>query len=292
MSLGRILHLQRMSVHDGPGLRTTVFLKGCPMACPWCHNPESQAFGQEFATLEARCMACGSCREACPEGTAAGGAGCHRCGGCAEACPTGARRGVGDEMTPDALVKTLLRDRLFFDQSGGGVTFSGGEPLCQPAFLRDVMPRLRREGVHLALDTCGAVGRPELLELAALADLVLFDVKHLDPESHRRWTGVPLAPVLGNLEALAAVHPAVWIRVPLIPGVNDDPANLEATARLAARLPGVRQVNLLPYHAFGGHKATRDDIPRLAPTDPPTPAALDAARTLFQQHGLPTFIGG
>jgi len=277
---GRILRLQRYSLQDGPGLRTTVFLKGCPLACAWCHNPESQAPEPEALKGEAQCLRCGSC-DTVPPGADQ-----------AEACPTGAFQWVGRDVTVAELVAEVLRDRPFFEQSGGGVTFSGGEPLMQAPFVAAALAALRAEGASTALDTCGFGPWADLEAVAKDSDLVLYDLKLIDAARHLGATGVPSGPILENLARLGRVHPAIWIRVPLIPGLNDDDANLEATARIAADTPGVRRVDLLPYHATGLAKAARLGRETTAPFQAPSAEALDRAAAPFRALGLNVHLGG
>jgi pyruvate formate lyase activating enzyme len=291
---GLVFNVQRYSLHDGPGIRTTVFLKGCPARCLWCHNPEGQSFAPEILVVETRCASCGTCAAACPHGAPPPGSGlCTACGACVEACPAGARQLAGREMTVDAVVDEVLRDRVFYEESGGGVTFSGGEPLAQPEFLAGLLAACRAAGIHTAVDTCGFSPRERLLVLASLVDLFLFDVKLLDDARHRALTGLPAAPILDNLRALAAVHANVWIRVPVVPGYTDAEADIAATAALVAGLPGVRRVSLLPYHRTGTQKARR--LGRTSPLDipaPPSPGRLDTLAALFRERGLPVQIGG
>jgi len=306
MQTGLVFNIQRYSIRDGPGIRTTVFLKGCPMACSWCHNPESQSPEPEISVVESRCIRCGACWEACPQrGEDGDGANtgrpvvpdegvCTRCGACVEACPTGAREMIGRRMAVDEVLEAVLRDRIFYDDSGGGVTFSGGEPLSQPAFLRELLEASRRERLHTAVDTCGHAPRDELLAAAIHTDLFLYDLKLVDDERHRRYTGVSNALILENLEALGRSHKNIRLRIPIVPGVNDDAENLRAAARLAASLPGVRQVDLLPYHDLGRHKAARGERDETtppvaaAPGGDPATAAVDlaAAAEPFRTLGL------
>lgn len=297
---GTIFNLQRSSFHDGPGIRTTVFLKGCPLSCPWCHNPEGLDFAPGFAVTAARCLRCGACAAACPRDggpLAAGGrlgvAGCLACLACAEACPTGSRAVVGRPLAVDELLAEVIRDRLAFDTSGGGVTFSGGEPLAQAQFLLACLDACRAAGLHTAVDTCGFAPREVALAAAARADLLLWDLKLLDPERHQAVVGVPLAPILANLAAVAAAGVPIWLRLPVIPGFNDDEDNLRAAARLAAATPGVARVSLLPYHPTGGAKAARLGGRDVMPvTSAPTPARMLELAAIVAGGGVETRIGG
>jgi pyruvate formate lyase activating enzyme len=286
---GLIFNVQRFSLHDGPGVRSTVFLKGCPLHCTWCHNPESQSPRPEFVRLAHRCMRCGRCGDeelANPVVTGRDDAD-------VELCPTGALQAVGRTVTPEALVAELLHDRIFFDESGGGVTFSGGEPLMQAAFATECLRRLDAEGVHTALDTCGFARWQDLADAAAHADLVLFDLKLMDDARHRAATGVSNDRILENLRTLARSHSHIWIRVPVIPGVNDDAPNLDATAAFVAQLPGVRRVELLPYHATGEPKFARVGLACALPdTTPPDRARLEHLAAHFRDRGLTTTLGG
>ena len=299
MRRGLVFNLQRFSLHDGPGIRTTVFLKGCALSCSWCHNPESQASEPEIMVLEDRCIRCGVCVEACSAEVPVPGGGraaedvasCSVCGACVEVCPSGARRIAGREIGVDALLDELARDRVFFDQSGGGVTFSGGEPLHQARFLRQALAVCRGAGLHTAVDTCGLASRDELLAVADLADLFLYDVKLIDDERHREHTGAGNVRVLANLRTLIEARRRVWLRIPVIPGVNDDRANLDGIAELAASLPGNERVCLLPYHRTGERKLERlGRSPGPHPTAPPVPLSQAVAR--FEAVGLTPQIGG
>ena len=284
---GRIFNIQRYSLQDGPGLRTTVFMKGCPLACAWCHNPESQSVPRRLVTHENRCMGCGTCGDLFIRGKAPAPE------ELVEACPTGAKQLMGRDVEVGELVEEVLKDRLFFDESGGGVTFSGGEPLMQSAFVVKALSALRDKGVHTALDTCGLAPRNELLEAAALAQVVLFDLKHMDDDQHRAWTGAGNATILANLQALSLVHANIWIRMPVVPEVNDDLKNLEATAAFVAKLPGVHRLDLLPYHTIGAAKFRR--LGRQYILDhvlPPSPKRMAEVAKLFRGHGLTVAIGG
>jgi pyruvate formate lyase activating enzyme len=296
MVIGRVFDVQRFSLHNGPGIRTTVFLKGCPLACAWCHNPEGRSPEREVVRIEGRCLACGACGEVCATGAAreaAPSALCVRCGRCVEACPTAAREFVGRDVTADDFAEEASRDRVFFEESGGGVTFSGGEPLAQPEFLLAALERLRASGIRTAVDTCGHAPRDLLLRVAATTDLVLFDLKLIDSERHLRLTGVPNDTILGNFRALGRAHANLWVRVPVIPGVNDDDGNLAATARLTAATPGVRCVDLLPYHRTGLGKFARSGMRNdLGHVQPPTPEHMERLAEPFRRLALETTVGG
>lgn len=289
MHSGLVFNVQRFSTQDGPGLRTTVFMKGCPLACSWCHNPESQSVAPAFVRLAHRCMRCGRCTDEELESLVV--AGRDACD--VEACPTGALQMVGERTDAATLVKRLLRDRIFFDESLGGVTISGGEPLVQAPFVTDVLRLLRAEGVHTALDTCGFSPWPYLRDAAAYADLVLYDLKLMDPGRHEAATGVSNDLILDNLKALAGVHANIWIRIPVIPAVNDDDANIESAAEFLCSLPAALRVDLLPYHPTGEAKFARiGKHYALHGTATPSPNQLDAIAARFHARGLMTTISG
>lgn len=239
---GRVLNIQRMSTEDGPGIRTTVFLKGCPLRCIWCHNPESLSPRPQVVFHETRCIGCGTCRQACPHGCDP--ARCTACGRCVEECPAGAREVLGTDWAVDALADELARDRAFFASSGGGVTLSGGEPTLQAPFVRGLLDALAVRGIPSAVDTCGACAPGVLLDVIEPVALVLFDVKLADPERHRRFTGQDNARILDNLRRVAdrvragGGDQALWVRTPLVPGATADADNLAAIGRLLADLDG------------------------------------------------------
>jgi len=297
---GTIFRIERFAVHDGPGIRTTVFLKGCPIACAWCHSPESQALASEFMPLADRCVQCGACAAACPHGaidvlklaTAPMPADCDRCGACARACPSGARELVGRAVTAADIVEAVEPDRIFYEQSGGGVTFSGGEPLMQPEFLIEVIRQCKALGVHAAVDTSGYCGRSDLLRVAELADLVLFDLKILDDRRHLAFTGVSNRLILDNLRALSEWARNVIVRFPLVPGVTDDEANVRSLGALVASL-GLRRVDVLPYHRAGIAKYRRlNRAYALEAVQPPSQEARDTVARALGGFGLTVTVGG
>ncbi len=300
MESGLVFNIQRYSIHDGPGIRTTVFFKGCPLGCSWCHNPEGISPEPEVVLIENRCMQCGQCREVCPQVKASGNgsavdqqARCVRCGACVKVCPAEARQLVGRSMKVQEVLTEVLKDRVFYEESSGGVTFSGGEPFMQPRFLQGLLEACRAERIHTAVDTSGFVAAEDLLKAAPLTDLFLYDLKIIDDQLHRQWTGVSNAMILENLLALGGIHPNIWIRMPLIPGFNDDPKHLEALARFASSIPGVRQVNLLPYHATAAHKWTslgREE--QLRAHRSLSAQTIECAKHTFQALGLNIQVGG
>lgn len=294
-SSGTVFDIRKYSVHDGPGIRTTVFLKGCPLDCWWCHNPESQSPAPEPMLRPNLCIACDACLEACAQSAITRTAdgltwdrqACIRCGDCAEACLTGAREMAGQTMTVDAVLAEVERDRLFYEESGGGVTFSGGEPLLQGHFLLALLRACREHELHTALDTSGFAAWELFQQALPYTNLVLYDLKHTDPARHRQVTGVPLEPILRNLRRLAESGVPLWLRVPLVPGINDDEANLHRLGALAAGLPNLQRVSLLAYHPTAAGKYTRLGRPyRLPETLAPTAEQMAAAAALLRGYGV------
>jgi pyruvate formate lyase activating enzyme len=256
---GLLFDIDTFAVHDGPGIRMAVYLKGCPLACRWCHSPESQAAAPELILMRDRCVLCGACEAVCPNGVhsladgrhAMDRASCRLCGGCVEHCPTGALQVKGFRAPASAVVARAERMRAFFEHSGGGVTLTGGEATMQADFAEAVLGGCRQAGIHTAIETCGACDWPTLERLVECCDLVLYDLKLLDSALHREWTGAANRAILENARRLAGHN--VEIRLPLIPGVTDTDANVAAAARFMADA-GLERLALLPYNASAAAK--------------------------------------
>ena len=298
---GMIFDVRRFSIHDGPGIRTTVFFKGCPLSCWWCHNPESQHMQKEIMFRENRCIRCGNCFEACPEGAVIQQgenfqtdlAVCVQCGICVPTCPAEAREIIGRQASMKEIVEQIERDRSFYEESGGGVTISGGEPLMQPGFLLELLRACKREEFHTALDTCGYASWGVMEELIGLVDLFLYDLKLVDDRAHMLYAGVSNELILANLKKLSDKKVNIHLRVPVIPGITDTEENLCQIGRLAKSLPGVRQVDLLPYHRAASGKYVRlNRSYRLDDIEPPSEAIMSGAAAQVQSYGLQVKIGG
>jgi len=302
MQEGRVFDIKRYAINDGPGIRVTIFLKGCPLACRWCHNPESMSPKIQKLYTASKCIGCGECVKACPlqacELTEAGIKTnfdlCDLCGKCAEVCPAKATEMSGQYESVDDLMVVIEKERPFFEQSGGGVTFSGGEPLLYPKFLTEILDACGKRGIHRAVDTSGSAKKDVLLKIAERTDLFLFDLKLMDSEKHREWTGVGNEVILDNLHALAETGAAIQIRIPLIAGINADDGNIEASAAFVAALPGEKKpINLLPYHDVGQGKDIKLGQSRdLNGMAEPSTADLERVIRIFGDHGLSATIGG
>jgi pyruvate formate lyase activating enzyme len=299
---GWVFDIKRYSIHDGPGIRTTVFLKGCALHCLWCHNPESVAPGPELMHWPARCARCLACVRACPPGAIASDptgavaidrAKCDLCGKCAEACLYDALQIVGRRMTVDEVLAEVEKDVVFYEQSGGGVTLSGGDPLVQAGFAGALLDACRSRGLSTALDTAGLSRNGGLDDLAGKADLVLFDLKCIDDSHHRDVTGVSNAAILDNLERLAKAGREIWVRIPLVAGINDGEDNIRRTIALLTPLQKVRRIGLLPYHAGGLDKARRIGREHaFRRFEAPSEARLAAIEAAFREAGFEVRRGG
>ena len=268
--IGTTFNIQRFSTEDGPGIRTTVFFKGCPLRCSWCHNPEGLSPRPELMWYDVRCIAARDCLSVCPvdaldlrpQGMRIDRERCDVCGDCAEACPAAALEVIGRRWTPQALFDEVMKDRIFFETSSGGVTLSGGEPMMQAGFLQELLPLLHKAELHVALDTCGAAGWERYAQILPLVNLVLYDLKFFDPGRHLAATGLDNGTVLDNVRRIASAGTPIWIRTPVIPGYTADPANIAALAGfISAELPTVERWDLLAYTNLGRPKYQRLDRP-------------------------------
>jgi pyruvate formate lyase activating enzyme len=296
-----LFDIKKYALHDGPGIRTTVFLKGCPLACWWCHNPEGISIKPHLIYDLNRCIGCTECIEACPntaisftkKGLLTDPVLCRQCGVCAEICPAEARQLAGKNKSVEDLINIIKKDTPFYDESGGGVTFSGGEPLMQPEVLLRLLKECGRLCIHRALDTTGFADADTLRRIAKETDLFLFDLKFMNSANHKKYTGVYNEKILSNLEMLAKEGSKITIRIPLIPGVNDDDENIEQTGVFVSALPGVKEVHLLPFHDFQKNKYKKFGMayPAEDIRAPEPSRVLDAVKILEKFELLVT-IGG
>ncbi len=302
MSQSLIFDIKRYAINDGPGIRVVIFFKGCNLHCAWCHNPESISAEVEKMYSPVKCIRCGTCVEACPEnaitltntGTYTDPDLCVLCGKCTEVCPTKAIEMSGKVMSVNEIMEIIEKERTFFDQSGGGVTFSGGEPLVHAKMLIELLDECGKNGIHRALDTAGNVSAKILLEVAKRTDLFLYDLKTMDTAVHRRWTNAGNERILHNLQALAGTGAKIIIRIPLVGGVNDTDENIEETAKFVAALAGEKkEVNLLPYHNIAQYKYMKlgkaGDFEILKE---PAAESVERAVAKFVEFGIRVSIGG
>ena len=298
---GTIFDIKKFAIHDGPGIRTTVFLKGCPLACVWCHNPEGLQRSPRLMTFSERCIDCGACQDVCPLGSAAldtpgvtaSADQCRHCGACATTCPAEARQLVGREVTVEDVLTIVEQDICFYEASGGGVTFSGGEPLEQPVFLLALLKACGRRGMHRTVDTAGYTDSATLAAVAAETDLFLFDLKMMDPQRHRLYTGVSNRRILANLEFLARRGTRLQVRLPVLPGINDDHRSIDQYGHWLGGLAGIECVYLLPFHAMHRRKYSQLGYAyRAGHLSEPTAAHVARVAERLATHGLETRIGG
>jgi pyruvate formate lyase activating enzyme len=300
---GTVFNIQRYSIHDGPGIRTTVFFKGCPLRCLWCQNPESQTFQPELFYNRERCIGCGRCVPACPEKAIEIFEGrsrtnrtlCKPCGACGEVCPEEARVLMGKRASAEEVFEEVNKDAIFYERSGGGVTLSGGEPLSQPEFAIQILRLCKDAGIHTAIETCGHAPWETVEQVLKYVDLVLYDLKHMDPAEHKKMTGVSNALVIENLKKIYhESHIPLAVRIPVIPGFNDTPENMEATASFILKeLDASVPVHLLPYHRLGESKREQMESSQCSlGILPPGDEEMERLKGFFGSQGLKATIGG
>lgn len=295
---GIIFDTQRFTVHDGPGIRTAVFMKGCPLRCPWCQNPESVRRAPQITYFPNLCVGCGNCVKACPQKAIRPTAEkliekinltlCSHCGACAKTCCSGALQMIGRTVTVEEVYNLIIRDNLFYQNSGGGVTFTGGEPTYQPEFFTAMAKYFKKQGLHLVIETCGLFDWDTVAEGLLLIDHFYMDIKHVDNEKHLAVTGAGNLTILENIKRADQLQKPIRIRVPLIPGFNDSPEDFSLTIRFAAGLKNLDKVQLLPYHKFGLAKYDRIGWGySLKELEPPSQSTVDQLLALAASQKVP-----
>jgi pyruvate formate lyase activating enzyme len=300
---GIVFDIQTYAIHDGPGIRTCVYFKGCPLHCYWCHNPESQRLEAELGLHAERCGLCGDCVEACPSGarTLKGGRiihdpqACSACGACALACPNDAVELVGYQISAKEVASKVEEDRAFFANSGGGVTITGGEPTVQAGFLLEVLGELKEAGIHTAIETCGMFPKRLAPDLVDQVDLFLFDIKHLSQSAHRQATGSGNRQILDNYRTILGLagQDRVIPRIPLVPGFNSDPESIANLADFMTETRSLGPIHLMPYHGLAGgkYKMLGKSGPSRA-TKKPSQEMLARITKQFTDHGLKPVLHG
>ena len=301
MATGTIFDIKKYAIHDGPGIRSTVFFKGCPLACRWCHNPEGITTATQRIYRQESCIGCGECIQICPhdvmtqtaEGIVSDPAKCDLCQTCADHCPSGAVEFAGRKVTVDEVVAEIEKDIAFYDESGGGITFSGGEPLMQPEFLLQLLEACAALDLHRTVDTTGYADSKLLQAVALKTDLFLYDLKLMDAARHRDFTGVSNVRILNNLKLLSRDGARIQVRVPIIPGINNDDENIDRTVAFVSDLAGVEQIAILPFHNSARGKYGRLGMECLSPDiEGPDDEHLKIIAERLSKSGLPVKIGG
>lgn len=297
---GMVFNIQRYSINDGPGIRTTVFLKGCPLHCSWCHNPESISTDQEIVLREDKCIRCGSCIECCNQNAirnennliVTSREQCIRCGKCIEVCYAGGREIAGEDMSMEDVMNEIEKDIIFYDRSAGGVTFSGGEPFLQHQFLKSLLENCKSKNIHTAVDTSGFIAENILNGFDDLIDLFLYDIKTIVDSKHRMFTGVSNKIILDNLRFLIKQGKNIIVRVPVIPGFNDDLNEMKLIGEFVGSLKKISEIHLLPYHKSGTEKYKRLGIKFKMNNNPPDSNGMKLFSAEMNKYAQTVKIGG
>lgn len=300
MNKGVIFNIQKYSIHDGPGIRTTVFLKGCPLNCWWCHNPESQKKQLQLIHFNSKCINCGRCENKCNEDAISivdnkfylDKSKCTLCGQCTDVCVQAALELAGKEVTVDEVVKEVKKDQIFYEESNGGVTFSGGEPMAQINFLEEALKSCNNYGIHTTVDTCAFTAWSNFEKILDYTDLFLVDLKHIDSNEHKKYTGVSNEIILENIKKLSNLGKKIYIRMPIIPGINDSKEIIDRTISFLRDIK-MAQLNLLPYHKIGMDKYKRlQENYKLEGLQEPSQIHMKKLEEYFNRNGFNVKIGG
>ena len=298
--VAKYIDIKKFAVHDGPGIRTTLFVKGCPLHCKWCHNPESISFEKQLSYLYAKCIGCGECVSVCPTGShnisekghIFNRQSCIGCGACEEACLGDALKLYGKDITLEEAYNVIMEDKSFYDNSGGGATISGGEPMMQADFVAALFKKLRESGVHTAIDTCGYVKFSEYEKVIPYTNMFLYDLKHIDSKKHKAAVGKPNELILENLLKLDNTGIDIEIRIPFVPGINTDEETVRGMAEFMSRCRHITRVKVLPYHSLAGSKYESLDMENTLPkVDSPSDEMLDWAADLISSYGVNAISG-
>lgn len=294
-TIGFLFDIKRFAVHDGPGIRTTLFLKGCSLKCAWCHNPESHSRHPQLAYYPHKCIHCGQCLSACDQAAHEMNQEkhifhrdkCIACGACESVCLGNALKLYDQQMTVEETLTLVLADRDFYEQSNGGVTLCGGEPLIQSKFCFELLSALKKEKINTAVDTCGSVEWKNIETVLPVSDLFLYDLKHIDDSKHREYTGSSNHVILDNLQKLSQCDIPIEIRIPIIPGFNSDPQSLDAFGQVLSELSNITAVKILAYHDLARSKYNALGMPDTMPhVNTPSPEKMDTAAARLKEFGL------